>query len=181
MRSPKKKSRKQKNDPNKRGEFRKFGDVSNQIREPVIKSMAEKVIAHAAANGGRCRRGFMKDLVDGAAKCAPLMKISHADINNKMRAIQGPREQREVSPAIPYPRHLLPIPFCNVDSSVSASLNSYRTNVENPLEILANQAIQILQPTSLTLKSMQPTLPNQCSYEGCGAPFHLVPLRAGIT
>ncbi len=37
------------------------------MRELVIKSYAEKVIAHAAANGGICRRGFVKDLVDKAA------------------------------------------------------------------------------------------------------------------
>jgi len=29
-------------------------NVSNQMREPVIKSMAEKVIVHTAANGGIC-------------------------------------------------------------------------------------------------------------------------------
>ena len=116
--------------------------------------MAEKVIAHAAANGGSCCRGFMKDLVDGAAKCMPLMKISRDDINNKVRAMQGPHEQREVSPAIPYHDIRCPSLSTNADSSVSASLNFERTNVENPLEILANQAIQILKTTSLTLKSM---------------------------
>jgi hypothetical protein len=31
---------------------------------------AEQVIAHAALNRGSCHRGFMKDLVDGAAKVA---------------------------------------------------------------------------------------------------------------
>jgi hypothetical protein len=51
--SPKEKSRKRKNDSNKRGEYWKLDDVSNQMREPVIKLMAEKVIAHAAGNGGR--------------------------------------------------------------------------------------------------------------------------------
>ena len=42
----------------------------------------------------------MKDLVDKAAQVAPLLKIKRDDINNKVRNIQGPREQRDVSPAI---------------------------------------------------------------------------------
>ncbi len=59
------------------------------MREPVIKSYAEQVIAHTALNGGSCRWGFVKDLVDGAAKVLPFMRITHDDINNKVRAIQG--------------------------------------------------------------------------------------------
>ena len=110
--------------------------------------MAEKVIAHTAANGEICRQGFVKDLVNGADKCASLMKISRDDINNKVRAIQGPHKQRKVSPVILYHDIRCPSLSTNTDSSVSASLNSERTHVENPSEILANQAIQILQPTS---------------------------------
>ncbi len=59
----------------------------------MIKSYAEKVIAHAAANGGICRRGFVKDLVDKAAQVAPILKITRNDINNKVRNFKGPREQ----------------------------------------------------------------------------------------
>jgi hypothetical protein len=46
------------------------------MREPVIKSNSEKAIDHAALNGGSCRRGFVKDLVDGAAQDAPHATIS---------------------------------------------------------------------------------------------------------
>jgi hypothetical protein len=42
----------------------------------------------------------MKDLVDKAAQVAPLLKIKRDDINNKVRNIQGPREQQDVLPAI---------------------------------------------------------------------------------
>ncbi len=72
------------------------------MREAVIKSYAEKIIAHAALNGGRCRWGFVKALADGAAQVAPFMRITRDDINNKVRAIQGQGphkcEQRESSP-----------------------------------------------------------------------------------
>jgi hypothetical protein len=33
----------------------------------MIKSYTEKVIAHAAVNGGICHQGFVKDLADKAA------------------------------------------------------------------------------------------------------------------
>jgi hypothetical protein len=37
--------------------------MSSQMRDTLIESYAEKVIAHAAENGGRCRLGFVKELV----------------------------------------------------------------------------------------------------------------------
>jgi hypothetical protein len=175
MCSSKKKSRKQKNDLNRRGEYQKFDEVSSKMKESVINSYMEKVVAHAAANGGSCRQGLVKDLVDKAAQVAPLLKITCDDINNKVRNIQGPREQRDVSPAIPY--HAIGCPTLSTisDSSIFTGLISERTSAENPLDILANQAAVMLEPTSQCAVSMQLTLPNQCSYERCGAPLDLLP------
>jgi len=48
MQSSGENSRKQKNDSVKRGEYRNFDQMSSQMRETLIKSCAEKVIAHAA-------------------------------------------------------------------------------------------------------------------------------------
>jgi hypothetical protein len=169
MCSSKKKRHKQKNDLNRRGEYRKFDEVSSEMSESVIKSYTKKVMAHAAENCGSCRQGFVKELVDNAAQVAPLLKITRDDINNKVRNIQSPREQREVSPAIPY--HAI---SC-LDLSISTGLISERTSAENPLDILANQVAVMLEPASQCAMSMQLTLPNQCSYEGCGAPLNLVP------
>ena len=140
MCSSKKKSRKQKNDLNRRGEYQKFDEVSSKMKESVINSYMEKVVAHAAANGGSCRQGLVKDLVDKAAQVAPLLKITCDDINNKVRNIQGPREQRDVSPAIPYHAIGCPTHSIILDSSISTVLISERTSAENPLYILANQA-----------------------------------------
>ncbi len=85
------------------------------MREPVIKSYAEKVIAHAALNGGSCCWGLVKVLVDGAAKVAPFMRITCDNINNKVRAIQGQGplkcEQREISPALAIPFHVIRNPM----------------------------------------------------------------------
>ena len=48
-------SRKRKDDSDKRGEYRKFDQISSQMRENLILQCAEQVIAHAAASGGSCR------------------------------------------------------------------------------------------------------------------------------
>jgi hypothetical protein len=173
--SSKKKSHKQKNDSNRRGEYWKFNEVSSEMRESVIKSYAKKVMAHAAENCGSCRQGFVKELVDNGAQVAPLLKITRDDINNKVRNIQGLCKQREVSPAIPY--HAIGCPtFSTIsDSSISTGLISERTSAENPLDILANQAAVMLEPASQCALSMRLTLPNRCSYKGCGVPLNLMP------
>jgi hypothetical protein len=43
------------------------------MRETLIESCVEKVIAHAAENGGRCRLGFVKELVGKVSQRAPLL------------------------------------------------------------------------------------------------------------
>ena len=40
-------SRKQKDDSDKRGEYRKFDQISSQMRETLIRQCAEQVIANA--------------------------------------------------------------------------------------------------------------------------------------
>ncbi len=60
MHSSRENSRKRKNDSDKRGEYRKFDKASSQMRDTLIESCAERLIAHAAGNGGSCRQGFVK-------------------------------------------------------------------------------------------------------------------------
>ena len=88
-------SRKQKSDSDKRGEYWNFDQISSQMREFLIKSCAEKVIAHAAGNGGSCCQGFVKELVDKIFQRAPLLETTSKDINNKVRIIKGQREEEE--------------------------------------------------------------------------------------
>ena len=167
--------RKDDSDKSKRGEYRKFDQISSQMRETLIRQCAEQVIAHAAGNGGGSRRGFVKGLVDEYFRRAPSMEISRDDINNKVRIIRGQREeeeQREVSPAIPF--HIIRDPSLSTSSDLSVSASS---NEQNPLDILASQAVRTFENTNQAqdFDGMQLTLPNRCSYEGCGAPLHLVP------
>jgi hypothetical protein len=184
MLSSKENSCNRKNDLDKtRGEYQKFGDTCIQMREPVIKSYAEKVIPHAASNGGSCRRGFVKDLVDKAAKVAPFMRITRDDINNKVKAIQGQGphkcKQKEVSPAPAIPFHVIRNQSIStiLDLSVSANSDAKSINDKNPLDFLASQAVQMIEHTNQAqvVDGMQLTLPNRCSYKGCDAPLHLVP------
>ena len=136
------------------------------MRDSVIELYARKVIAHVAVNDGSCNQGFIKNLVDMAAEVVPALKITRDDINNKARRIRDPPEQQqqqqqeEVSPAIPYHAIVCPTLSTNSDSSISADLISKRTSAENPLDILANQATVMLEPTSQCTVSTQLTLPN---------------------
>ena len=131
-------SRKQKNDSVKRGEYWNFDQMSRQMRETLIESCAEKVIAHAAENGGRCHFGFVKEVKELFGKVsqrAPLLEITRDNINNRLRIIKGQRkeeEQRDVSPAIPF--HIIRDPSLSTNSDLSVSASS---NEQNPLDILA--------------------------------------------
>jgi hypothetical protein len=64
--------RKRKNDSDKRGAYRKFDEASSRMRNSLIQTCAERVIAHAASNGGRCHRDFVKDMVGELYERAPL-------------------------------------------------------------------------------------------------------------
>ena len=64
MHSSRENSRKLKNDSVKRGEYWKFNKASSRMRDTLIQSYAERVIAHPASNGGSCRQGFVKELSD---------------------------------------------------------------------------------------------------------------------
>ncbi len=57
--------RKRNNDSDKRGAYQKFDEASSRMRESLLHNSAERFIAHAASNGGSCRRGFVKDMVLG--------------------------------------------------------------------------------------------------------------------
>ena len=139
MHSSRENSRKRKNDSDKRGEYRKFDEASSRMRDTLIQSCAERVIAHAASNGGSCRQGFVKELVDELNQRAPLLKITRDDINNKVRIIKGQRkeeERRKFSPAIPF--HIIRDPSLSTNLDLSVSVSS---NEQNPLDMLANQAV----------------------------------------
>jgi hypothetical protein len=51
------------------------------MRDTLIQSCAERVIAHAASNGGSCRQGFVKELVDELNQRAPLLKITQREVD----------------------------------------------------------------------------------------------------
>ena len=81
MHSSRENSCKRENDSNKRGEYWKFDEASSGMRDTLIQSCAERVIAHAASNGGSCRQGFVKELVDELNQRAPLLKITQREVD----------------------------------------------------------------------------------------------------
>jgi hypothetical protein len=76
----------QKDDSSKRGPYQEFDEDSAQARKALIGLYAGKAIAHTDANGRSCRRGFVKNLVDAAARVASVLQITRLDINNEVRS-----------------------------------------------------------------------------------------------
>ena len=94
----------QKDDFSKQGPYQEFDEDSTQAWKALIGSYAEQVIAHADANGGSCHQGFVKNLVNAAAKVASVLQITYLDIINDVRRMRSKCEaamivQREVSPS----------------------------------------------------------------------------------
>ena len=157
----KKISCKQTNDSNKRGEYWKFDEFSIQIRDPAIKSYKKKSLLMLLQMVEAAVQASAKNWSTRLLKLHFLLKITRDNINNKMRNIQGLHKQREVSPAFPYHAIGCPTLPTDSDSSISAGLIFERTRAENPLDIVASQAAEMLEPSSRCAVSMQLTLPNR--------------------
>ena len=128
-------SHKRQNDFDKRGEYQNVDQISSQIRESLIKPCTEKVIDHAAGNGGCCCQGFVKELVNKIFQRAPLLEITRNNINNNVRIIKGQceeEEQQTVSPATPF--HIIRNLFLLTNSELSVCASS-SSNEQNTLYI----------------------------------------------
>ena len=86
--------RKRKSDMEEKGENRKIDVISIQMREPLIQTGAEKVIAHAASNGGKVRRGFVKGLLEDYYKRAPLLAITVTTSRTKCERLRKQSARR---------------------------------------------------------------------------------------
>ena len=73
----------------KQGPYQEFDKGSSQARKVLIGSFTEKVITHAYANSRSCCQGFVKNLIDAAARVASALQITCLDINNDMRRIRS--------------------------------------------------------------------------------------------
>jgi len=90
-------------DPSSRkrpSQYKAFDPVAKKLRDAAIKSLAESYLEHARANGGKCKRGFVKGLVDEARSSAQGLSITRDDINNEVKRIQKANSRASVvSPA----------------------------------------------------------------------------------
>jgi hypothetical protein len=81
-RPQKRKIHNQKDDSSKQGLYQAFNEDIAQAQKALIGLYTEKAIAHTDANGGSCRQGFVKNLVNAAARVPPVLQITRLDINN---------------------------------------------------------------------------------------------------
>lgn len=142
----------------------------------MIRSYAEEVIAHADANGGSCRRGFVKNMVDAAAIVASALQITRLDINNDARRIRSKR-QREVSFSESFAliEPSTTITACAASDTLSSMSSSAEEDSLSTNCKTKRHGMDCLL-ASAAAESNCPQLPNRCSYPGCGAPICLVQL-----
>ena len=68
--------------------YRKFDGCAKAIRDGVLSACAKSYLQHLEENGGKCKRGFVKSLVDEAKQSAPTYGISRDDIKNEVRRLK---------------------------------------------------------------------------------------------
>ena len=74
-------------------EYRSFEGTTKAVRDGLIRSLAESVIGHTEANGGRCRHGFMKELLASVGSSVAALEITRDSINNEVRRIRAARKK----------------------------------------------------------------------------------------
>lgn len=61
------------------------GEGGLQIRDSILNGLVDRQMAHMSGNGGKCKPGFQKGLLDDVTKTAPQMNIKIDDIKNAVR------------------------------------------------------------------------------------------------
>ena len=57
----------------------------------------ERYIQYLDENGGKCKRGFVKSLVNKATLSTPSLEVTHNDAKNKIRKIKEEKSEGEVN------------------------------------------------------------------------------------
>ena len=91
VQSPKKRCTTKENSDRRCGSYRRFDEDSTHAQKTQIKSYT-LYIAHLNKNKGKCKQGFMQELVERAAKTAPVLEINRNDIHNKVRRVEKERK-----------------------------------------------------------------------------------------
>ena len=74
-------------------EHRKFDDLTKSMREPVIKSCVDRYFKHVDDNGGSCKNGFVKGMLEDVQAMASGLNITLTDFNNALRREKNRRKK----------------------------------------------------------------------------------------
>ena len=74
-----------------------FDLVEKKIHDTAIKLPANISVNHTIENGGKCKRKFVKSLVNQAQSSVSILNITQHDIKHKVGGIKRPREHHKVS------------------------------------------------------------------------------------
>jgi hypothetical protein len=65
------------------------GEGGLQIRDSILNGLVDRQMAHMSGNGGKCKPGFQKGLLDDVTKTAPQMNIKIDDFKNGTEEEKG--------------------------------------------------------------------------------------------
>ena len=81
---------------NRPSQYRTFDTMTVSLREGVVKSCVDQYFEHCRKNGGRIKRGFLKDLVQQTnEKTGGHLDIKRDDIKNAIKRINKEKKKFE--------------------------------------------------------------------------------------
>ena len=174
---------------NRPSEYRHFEGATKTMRDASIRSLAEQVVQNLDNNGGRLRKGFLKDLLASAGPSLDVLQITRDSVNNEVRKIKAARKKAAEQAAAQVSATESSSPS---DSSVSAhrpssvrppssdnvsALTEEQANGESENSNADATSSNPPEPVPVATAPAAPALPNRCSYPDCGAPLGWVPQR----
>ena len=75
--------------------YRRFDELTKNLRESLITTCAKTYFKHVDANGGSCARGFVDNLLASVREKAALLDITKDDLVNKFRQIKKQQKDEQ--------------------------------------------------------------------------------------
>lgn len=74
--------------------YRKFDAFTKTLRDSLVATCAKTYSKHVDANGGKCARGFVDDLVSSVSEKATMLEITKYDHVNEFRQIKKKKKRK---------------------------------------------------------------------------------------
>ena len=127
--------------------YRRFDECTKTIRDGVVTSCAKTYMQHLKENNGKCKRGFMKSLIDKAVATAPTLGITRDDVKNEVKRVQKKNVSNKISP----------------NETIQAKCSVEKSKLAPGLVLLSEVA------ATSPLNESSSIMPSKCSWPNCRA------------